>query len=542
MRIPRHPWLPLLAAFALFAAPAPAPAQAKPEAPTVVIRIRSLEALFTSGQLLFDAVGKGDVLKQLDALIKSKLGPKGLAGVDTQRPLGLYASTGKDIADLKAVLLVPITDQKAFLELLDGLNFKAEKNEEGLYTVKQNVLPLDIHFRFAHKYAYITALNPSAITKDALVTPKKLFPAKQTAALSLTLRLDRLPDTARQLILQHLHEAVDKVLAAKDKGGSAAQAAFREELVKELSRLVTSVIRDGEKLFADVDVSAKTKALTIDLGLTAKPGTALAETITKLGQDKSLFAGLMRDNAAMNLLVRYSLPDKLRAALNGLIKEATTKALAETSDPAKRKQIGKLIAALGPTFKQGELDLGFSLRGPGTGDRYTLVGGVRLKDGDKVDGALRELIKDLPESERKNIKLDVAKVGGATIHELNLGKGFDAKAKGMFGDGPLYVAFRPDAAFFALGEGGLATIKEAVAAPEGASAPLRLDLSLPRLAVVMARTPEQKKAARKLLTESEEGHVRVTLEGGQQLRLRLHVNLTVLRLLSHLNTTEPAKE
>ena len=63
------PWLPLLAVLALFAGPAPAPAQAKPETPTFVLRVRSLDALFTSGQLLLEAVGKGQVLKQLDDLI-----------------------------------------------------------------------------------------------------------------------------------------------------------------------------------------------------------------------------------------------------------------------------------------------------------------------------------------------------------------------------------------------------------------------------------------------------------------------------------------
>src|SRR5437763_432501 len=103
--------------------------------------------------------------------------------------------------------------------------------------------------------------------------------------------------------------------------------------------------------------------------------------------------------------------------------------------------------------------------------------------------------------------------GCATIHELNLSRGFDAKAREMFGEGPLYVAFRPDAAFFAIGEDSRKAIKEALTAPATASAPLRLELSLPRLAVVMAKTPEQVKAARRLLTQNEEGRFRISLEG-----------------------------
>jgi hypothetical protein len=535
------PWLPLLAVLALFAGPAPAPAQAKPETPTFVLRVRSLDTLFTSGQLLLEAVGKGQVLKQLDDIIKSKVGPKGLVGVDRRRPLGLYANVGKDITDLKAVLLVPISDEKAFLELLDGLNFKTE-NKDGLYTVKQNVLPLDIHFRFAHKYAYITALNPEAIDPGTLIAPAKLFSAKQTAALSLRLRVDQVPDMAKQILLQHLNDGLDKVLEVKEKNSGPAQNAFREQLVKEIGRQLTSAIRDGLVLNADIDVDAKSSVFTADVRMTAKPGSLLATTIDKLGQGKSLFAGLLRDDAAMNLLVHHELPDKLRSALGGLISEAAKKSLAETSDEAKKKQILQVIAALEPTFKAGQLDLAISLRGPGAGDRYTLVGGVKLKDGDKVAATLRELLKDLPEAERKNIKLDVEKAGGATIHELNLSRGFDAKAREMFGEGPMYIAFRPDAAFFAMGEDSRKAIKEALTAPTPASAPLRLDLSLSRLAVVMAKTPEQVKAARRLLTQNEEGRFRISLEGGQQLRLRVHVNLTVIRLLSQLGALEAEKK
>jgi hypothetical protein len=534
------PWLPPLAVLALVAAPAPAPAQAKPENPTFVLRVRSLDTLFTSGQLLLEAVGKGQVLKQLDDLIKSKVGPKGLVGVDTRRPLGLYAHIGKDITDLKAVLLIPIADEKAFLELLDGLNFKTE-NKDGLYSVKQNVLPLDIHFRFAHKYAYVTALNPEALDPGSLIPPARLFAGKKTAALSLRLRVDQVPDMAKQILLQHLHGELDNVLEVKEKGVGPAQQAFREQLVKEIGRQLTSAVRDGQELTADVDVDAKSGVFTADVRMTARPGSLLATTIAKLGQGKSLFAGLLRDDAAMNLLVRHDLPDKLRSALGGLIAEAAKKSLAETSDEAKKKQIQQVIAALEPTFKAGELDLAFSLRGPGAGDRYTLVGGVKLKDGDKLAATLRELLQELPESERKNIKLDVEKAGGATIHELNLSRGFDAKAREMFGEGPLYVAFRPDAAFFAMGEDSRKAIKEALTAPAPASAPLRLELSLSRLAVVMAKTPEQVKAARRLLTQNEEGRFRISLEGGQQLRLRVHVNLTVIRLLSQLGALEAEK-
>jgi hypothetical protein len=533
------PWLPLLA---LLAVPAPAPAQEKPEPPAVVVRVRSLENLFDTGKLLFEAAGKGEVFKQIEGLVKSKVGPKGLAGLDARRPLGLYARVGKDLSDLHAVVLIPVADEKGFLDLLDGIHFKAEKGKGGVYRIRQKVLPLDLHFRFAHKYAYLTPLNPAALDPDALIEPGKLFPAKQTSALSLTLRLPQVPEMARQVLLQHLNDVLEGILESKEKAENPAKQKFRDELVKEIGRQVAAVVRDGDELNADLDIDPKTRDLSADVTVTARPGTPLAKTIEKLGEGKSLFSGLLRDDAAMNALIHYRLPEKLRQAFVGLIQEATRRSLAETTDEAKQKQVRQLLKTLEPTFKAGEIDLAFSLRGPGAGDRYTLVGGLKLKDGETVADTLRELLKGLPETERKKVKFDVEKAGGTAIHSLDLTKGFDAKAREMFGEEPIYVAFRPDAAYFALGEDGLKAIKEALTAPAKATAPLRLELSLVRLAAVMARTPAQMKAARRLLTQSEEGRVRISLEGGERLRLRFVVNLNVVRLLSRLGDLEAPKK
>src|SRR5262245_52363720 len=138
----RTRWLACLPLVALLALPAAAPAQNPGTPPTLVVRVRSLDTLPESGTLLADAAGTGNLLKQIQELLKRKAGPKGLErAVDPKRPLGLYARVGKEITDLQAVLLVPVADEKEFLTLLDNLNFRPEKGNDGLYTVKQNVLP-----------------------------------------------------------------------------------------------------------------------------------------------------------------------------------------------------------------------------------------------------------------------------------------------------------------------------------------------------------------------------------------------------------------
>ena len=63
---------------------------------------------------------------------------------------------------------------------------------------------VDGAFRFANKYCYLTALNKSAIDKTKLLDPATVLPENLTAALSLTARFDRIPDSIKQLALSQL--------------------------------------------------------------------------------------------------------------------------------------------------------------------------------------------------------------------------------------------------------------------------------------------------------------------------------------------------
>jgi hypothetical protein len=530
----RTRWLPCLALLALAALPArPALAQ-DAKAPTVVVRVRSLANFFESARLLASMAGKEQMIKDLEDLLKSRVGPKALDCLDLQRPAGLYARIGKDLSDLQAVFLVPVASEKGFLEMLDSLNYKAEKDKDGLYRVKQDVLPVDLSFRFAHKYAYITPLSPDAIAPAALVEPARLFPAKQSAMLSLTLRLEQIPEAARQLIVEQLGE-LTKVVDQKMEGEGEAQRALRAALAREVGRQLTAVFRDGTELNAQLDIDRKANELTAEVTVGAKSGSELAGTLAKLGQGKSLFAGLLRDDAALNALVRMELPQELRKALAGVVDEAAKKALAKTADAAKRKQVARLVEALMPTLQGGDVDLGITLRG-GAGKQYTLVAGIKLKEAAKLEQVLRELIKDLPAAEQARIKLDFEKTGGAAIHRLDLARGFDDKAKAAFGEHPIYLAFRPDAALVAVGEDGLKALREAATAEATASAPLRFEISLARLAQVMGGE------AAKALPKGEDGRLRITVEGGDVLRLRLRMGLSLLRLFGQAAEAPPKKE
>src|SRR5437762_91321 len=105
-------------------------ADPKREAPTFVLRVQSIDNLMADVKYLAALVGEEEQAKQLEGILNSMVGENGLAGFDTKRPLGVYATFGSEGIDSTAVGLIPVADEQALLGLLTRLNLKAEKGED----------------------------------------------------------------------------------------------------------------------------------------------------------------------------------------------------------------------------------------------------------------------------------------------------------------------------------------------------------------------------------------------------------------------------
>src|SRR5262249_45578577 len=134
------------------------------------------------------------------------------------------------------------------------------------------------------------------------------------------------------------------------------------------------------------------------------------------------------------------------------------------------------------------------------------------------------------------IHFDVEKIGAINVHQFDVGKDVDKKAKEMFGDGPLYLAIRADAAYFAFGDGALASLKEALSAKPGVAPVVQFEMSINRFAKVMAlEDPDIAKAAKEAFGSGKANdRVRVTLEGGKTLRTRFTIKSDVLRFFGEV--------
>jgi hypothetical protein len=507
--------------------------------PTIVVRVASLDNLHEDLKLVAGIFGKNDLAKGVDDAIKAQLGPKGLVGVDGKRPIGFYARLGKDISDISGVVMVPISSDKKFKQMLEAMGWKVTVDKDGLHSVRQDLVPMDIQYRVSDKYAYVGVIGQTdEMLKPAnLVPPEKIFTTKHQAAIALSLRIDQIPAETRDAILKSIKESFGSLAEPKDAAAKLPKS-FEDTVKKEIERIFTKVLTQGEELTALIDIDRKTKKLVAELSLTAKANSELANKIKKLGQRTTLFAGVLHKDAAINGVMSFELPTGLHKAFNGLVKDAMAKVLEDTKDDGKKKQAAMLLDALTPSLKTGEIDAAFSLLGPHKGKTFTLVGGFKLKDGNKLADAVLELLKDLPEHEQKLLKLNAEQVDEVMIHRFDLNDAI-AEAKQFVGDNPLYFAFRDDAIFFAVGDQGLPAIKRAVTAAPKATPPLHFDVSGPRLGSYFYQDGAFGQKAEALLKKGKDARMAISLEGGAQLRLRFTMDLSLLYVF--IEHEEPAK-
>jgi hypothetical protein len=187
-------------------------------------------------------------------------------------------------------------------------------------------------------------------------------------------------------------------------------------------------------------------------------------------------------------------------------------------------------------------DFGFDWRGPTAAGHYTLIGGMRLVDGDKIEDLVKETVAKIPEKERAQIKLDASSIGEVKVHKLDVASKFDKNGKQLLGDNPIYIAFRKDAVLVVLGENGLATLEEAIKAAPG-TAPLASGrLNLKNLVPLMKDEPQAAEFAKRTFTKAGDDAVIMKAEGGEAVSVHVELKAAVVKFLAAMGNKSTVKE
>jgi hypothetical protein len=334
--------------------------------------------------------------------------------------------------------------------------------------------------------------------------------------------------------LTQLDATIRATKANSPPGVTKAQEALRVVLLHELGKVGANIIKDAGELRFDFDISDKSKDLTINLAITGQPGSDFAKTIKNLGELRSPLAGIGGKDAAFHAAVQLSVPDDLGKLFGAALEDAIAKDLAALQDAELKAQARMVLQAVAPTFKAGEFHSVAALVGPKQ-DRYALIYALKITDGESLGKLTTDLIKEalatMPKAEKAKYQLDFASVGAIKIHRFDLANDTDDAnpLKKLTGDSRLFLAFRKDALFVAVGQDALGVLQSAIANTESApSVPFVWDVDIARLSPLLAETAEQKALIAKLFPRGQTARIRLSIEGGASLNARLQMQLNVL--------------
>jgi hypothetical protein len=545
---PRSSFMPVrlltcCAVLALIVA-APRPAQAadteKTKPPTLVVRLKSLDDLVQDAKFLAKYAGREEESNQGEGFLRAILGGDDMPTIDTKKPLGFYGSISDDVVNSGGVILIPVANEKNFLDLIQRFGVNAKKDKDGSYevTTESFPVPLPVYMRFANGYAYVTMRDKTALEKGQMLDPAKVLGMAPLRTLSVTFRIDQIPDGLRQIGLSVMDTRLAEEQEKKLPGETQTQQSFRKQVIKDVGQQISTVLNDGGVLNAFVDVDRTKKQVVAEASLSGQANSKLATKIADLGKAQSLFAAWPTGKDALDLLVHVWLPENLRQALAPVIDEGLQKMVQSQTNEVQRGLAGKLIKALEPTFKAGELDLGVSVTGPGADQHYTAVAGIKLRDGQALDKFLHEVVPMIPERDRQKIKLDAETAGNIKIHRLDAQGDFNPAARRLMGENPIYFAIRSNALLVGSGPDGLKALKGALAAQPKVGPLVQLDLAVARLAPAMvagAKSHGDSDAAQYVEKASKESFkgpggdlIRLTVQGGNDLKIQYVIQADAL--------------
>jgi hypothetical protein len=546
---------PILAlAFGLLFAPAaiavPLPSGGGTSAvPVLTVQAKSLDQLHDAFKTMAKNFFDEAVNERFEQKFLSKFDGKALKGIDTKKPVGLYGVVGAgllggDFAKSSMVIFVPVTNENDFIALLGNIELKPEKKGDSWSISWPTPIPdspIQATIWFRKGYAHIS-LGTEKPELKAPLDPSDVISDKETAAIAIHLRVDRLPEdfkTESLALLTQRGEEAEREMKGRDflppEVGELVAQFFRIS-----SRWLKSVTGELKELVVRVDLDPKTGLLIVDKTLEAKQGTDLARSFAALKPTKNDFANIIGADSAAHILIQAPLfVNDVRDLLAGYVDLGPVMIERQKARNNEPKELIDLLVeslhTLNRTLKSGDMDFAASLRGPDKNDQYTAVGAIRAKDTAALEKAMKAGLKVAPKDVAEKFKFDVFKVDAINVHEITVADDLPPEAQKVFGKSSVYFAFGPNAGFITFGAQGKEAIKELLTAKHAPKpAPLaNFEISGKRMAALLkgAGAP----------TDGATGHFFQTLvkldripvgsvkvEGGDRLVVRTEFNLLIV--------------
>ena len=523
----------------LFCLSALTPLAAAPPQPVLVLQAQPLGRLLGDlKELVRLTAAPGADEAAVRALVKGleeAVGEKGFEGIDLDRPLAVFAALRDKQENHTLTLVVPVTTEKDFLDLIDRSGGRATpvEGKKGLFKLD---LPADIfanqsHVRIADGWAYLEFNGDQIADPANLVPVANLIDPKETAALVLRVFPDRVPAKMLKATLDEIQHDLGQFKQFFPPDEAAVKKAidtFIDEGLKLFRRTAETLHADAKAAAVRFHFDAPTGDASLAVTVTPKPGTPLAKDVAARAPSAHRFAGLVQPDAALGYVWQWPLFSPESRAIVAAELEMNLADLKKDVPEAAHPAIDELFKGLGRSAKAGDIDMAAAVYGPDKAGLFTAVAAVSCDDAPAVEKALRALAKKLPV---QVVAFDADKAEGVSIHRVMIPlEGNAAEFQPAFGKvAPLCVAFGPGAVYLGFGPEAMDRVKAALAVKPGPS-PVASVTGVPARLTKLAGAAAGPKAGKffgaLIGTDGKPATgLTVTLAGGSELTLRVGVNV-----------------
>jgi hypothetical protein len=415
------------------------------------------------------------------------------------------------------------------LKLLERAGCTVRKGDGG-YGV---TVPGDtrLTLRFAGGYAHAAA--EASWLPEKLPDPTTLLPpGGQKTAFAASLRLEQFPKDYKKvvdLLFGPVKEGFDELTGGKVKPGVKPKAPNPiKQLPDTLEAALLGLIEQTRTLTLTLDIDPRQHQLALDLVAVPRPGTAVARGMKFLGGARSRFAP-MADRADLSLLLHF--PALADTQDRDMVPDDVADLFGDYLGVRDRDIVVKLIQVFIATIMNNGIDLGVTASVAGKDDVLVLAG-LKVQGGRKLDQLCRDAYKSLSAAEKKEtpVTWNHDRHGSARIHRLGATSAHDEE---------VYVAIRDDVLFLGNGRRGLEAVKQALddfGKQEAAPSPLLRVRASHKL--WQADSDFAKAFAGVAPAEREKIEVRLSVEGGDDLRVRFRMSTHMLCIIPVMEKAE----
>jgi hypothetical protein len=516
--------------------------------PLAIVTLSGYDEILKDVNFMGSLAGQPQAAQQLEMMLQMFTQNKGLAGLDKDRPLGLFVVS--DGADFQGAICVPVTDIDALLEVLEPFDVTAE--DQGNGTQILSVGGTNLFLKSQGEWAYLSPLPQSL--ENLPDDPSTYFaPLAKHYDIGIRIFVSNVPEHLQQMAVMQLSNSIESGLKQLPDENDQ-EYAIRKGVTQAQMEQLTRMIQEIDQLSLGIQLDGDEQRALMDVIFTAVEGTTLAKNIHEYSNAKTNYAGFFQSDAAMTMSFASKITPDESAQFGqtfGAIRKQVMHAIENEEDLPDDKSreiiqgaVGDFLDALKGTVEAGMSDGGAVLNiAP---DSLTLVAGGFVSEPDKVESGLKKLAEMAKQKPKfPGVQWNADNHAGIQFHTISgpVPEG-EKELQQLVGETlDMVVGIGEQSVYFALGKNCLDALKQVIdtshANPGKSIAPVEMTISLSQIMkVATAFAKDKDKGQLEMISSMLEGessgrdHVRLVLQpvaGG--LRYRLEAEEGVLRAI-----------